>query len=242
MSWHNYLIRKLQEHSVLTESDLEDIRRLPGAIRQYAKNEDVLRQGDKPTDSAVVLDGFVARYHTVQSGRRQYLSFHIQGDMPDAQSLFLKEMDFSLCAVEKSTLALVPHNAIVGLFRERPDVGAAFWKETLIDAAIFRDAITNNSSRGLEMRLAHFFCEQYYRAHKSGLTKDKSCKLPLTQTQLGESLGSSLPSISRAMIRLRKTNAVDLENGILHVKNWKALTEIGDFNPSYLHLQKTLNL
>lgn len=242
MSWHDTLIRKLKEHSILSKTDLAEIRRLPGTVRHLAKNEDILRQGDKPTEAAVVLEGFVGRYHTMPSGRRQYLSFHIPGDMPDAQTLFLETMDFSLCAIDKSTVVSVPHASIIGLFKERPDVGSSFWKETLIDAAIFREAITNNSSRDLQARIAHFFCEQYYRAYKAGLVQSNACRLPLTQTQLGETLASSLPSISRAMADLRKTKTVELENGWLHIKNWKKLATIGDFNPTYLHLRKPMEV
>jgi CRP-like cAMP-binding protein len=242
MSWHNTLINKLSEHSILSKSDLAVIRKLPGAIRTLSKGEDILRQGDKPTDAVVVLEGYIARYHTVQSGRRQYLSFHMAGDMPDSQTLFLETMDFSLCAMDKSLIALVPHKSIIELFLERPDTGTAFWKETLIDAAIFREAITNNSSRNLIVRLAHFFCEQYYRARKSDLTEGDLFRLPLTQTQLGETLASSLPSISRALVELRKTKALSFDNGVLQVKNWKKLAEIGDFNPTYLHLKKPTGL
>ncbi len=237
MTWHNQLIRKLEEHSILSKADIALIRKLPGKTRVLGRNDDILRQGDKPRECAVVLDGMVARYHTVPSGKRQYLSFHIPGDMPDAQTLFLESMDFSLCAVQRAEIILVPHTAICDLFKERPSAGFAFWKETLIDAAIFREAITNNSSRDLQMRLAHFFCEQYYRAYKADLAKADTCELPLTQTQLAETLASSLPSISRAIIKLRKTKAVEFENGILQIKNWRLLVEIGDFNPTYLHLK-----
>jgi CRP-like cAMP-binding protein len=238
MTWHKTLITKLQRHSKLSDTDIEAIHTLHGKIRGFEKNEDILRQGDKPSDSAVVLEGMVARYHTAPSGRRQYISYHHPGDMPDAQTLFLEMMDHSLCAIEKSIIVLIPHKAIIDIFKEYPGVGFAFWKETLIDAAIFREAITNNSSRDLQTRLAHFFCEHFYRACKADLTVTAPCKLPLTQTQLGETLASSLPSISRTLTKLRKTKAVEFENGYLHIKNWKKLAEIGDFNPSYLHLHE----
>ncbi len=238
MTWHNILIRKLQEHSDISETGLAAIHKLPGKIRSFDKNEDILRQGDKPADSAVVVEGMIARYHTAPSGRRQYLSYHNPGDMPDAQTLFLEHMDHSLCAIEKSVIVLVPHKAITDLFKTNPDVGFAFWKETLIDASIFREAITNNSSRDMQARLAHFFCEHFYKACKADLAKTARCKLPLTQTQLAETLASSLPSISRTLTKLRKTKAMEFENGYLHIKNWKKLAEIGDFNPGYLHLEK----
>ena len=237
-AWHEILIRKLKEHSRLSAADVAAIRRLPHTERAMAPREDIVRQGDRPKVSVVVLRGMVARYHTLQGGGRQYLSLHIAGDMPDAQSLFLDQMDHAVCAMDDVVVALVPHKALLTLFDERPMVGFAFWRETLIDAAIFREAISNNGARPIGARLAHFFCEQFYRARKSGLTKANACRLPLTQTEIGETVGASLPTITRGLQTLRKSKAVELRSGELQVLDWQRLTELGEFNPSYLHLKK----
>jgi len=241
-AFHDLLIRKLQDHSELGAADLAAIRRLPASERTLRPNEDIVRQGDKPNVSVVVVEGTVARYHTLPTGRRQYLSMHIAGDLPDAQALFIEIMDHSVGTIDQATVALVPHSALLALFEERTATGFAIWRETLIDAAIFREAITNNSARPLRTRLAHFCCEQYYRARAVGLAKPGSCRLPLTQTQLGEMLGASLASIARAMQGLRKTRSMDLQGGELFVNDWSRLTELGDFNPSYLHLRKPSRL
>lgn len=45
------------------------------------------------------MSGMVARYHLLRNGRRQYLSFHIAGDMPDSQALFIDKMDHAVCAI-----------------------------------------------------------------------------------------------------------------------------------------------
>ena len=237
-AWHDVLIKKLKEHSTLSGPEITAIRRLPHTQRTLSSQEDIVRQGDRPKVSVVVLNGMVARYHTLRGGGRQYLSLHIAGDMPDAQALFLERMDHAVCAMDDAVVALVPHTALLKLFEERPAVGFAIWRETLIDAAIFREAITNNGARPLQMRLAHFLCEQYYRARTSGLVKSGSCNLPLTQTQIGEALGASLPSISRGLLKLRKTQTMDLRGGQLHVRDWDRLVEVGDFTPNYLHLKK----
>jgi CRP-like cAMP-binding protein len=238
MQFHDRLIGKLQEHSTLGRADIAALRELPVQKRILAPNEDIVRQGQDPDLSVVVLEGMVARYHTLKGGRRQYLSFHIAGDMPDAQSLFLDVMDHSVCAMDRALVATVPHKALLRLFKERPEAGFAIWRETLIDASIFRQAITNNSAREIQPRLAHFFCEQFYRARQARLNSENMCNLPLTQTQLAETLASSLPSISRALIALRKTKTVELKNGRLEIKDWNKLTRLGDFNPAYLHLKK----
>jgi CRP-like cAMP-binding protein len=240
-AWHDILTKKLKEHSPLTGPEITAIRRLPDKEQRLGPGEDLVRQGDKPKASAVVLQGMVARYHTLRGGRRQYLSLHIAGDMPDAQSLFIDQMDHGVCAMDDVVVALVPHTALLKLFDEKPTVGFAFWRETLIDAAIFREAITNNGARRLRARLAHFFCEQFFRARMSGLVESGSCRLPLTQTQIAEALGASLPSISRSLQVLRETGSVDLRNSRLHVRNWDRLAKLGEFDPSYLHLRKPGN-
>jgi CRP-like cAMP-binding protein len=239
---HDVLVRKLQAHSALSGADAKAVRALPHTNRSFGRNDDIVRQGDKPTSSVVVLHGMVARYHTLPTGRRQYLSLHITGDLPDAQSLFIEQMDHAVCAVDACEVALVPHAALLALFVARPTVGIALWRETLIDAAIFRAAITNNSGRPLQARLAHVFCEQYYRARANGIAKPGSCRLPLSQTQLGETVGASLPSVSRALQALRRTGTMDLRGGHLHVHDWRRMCELGEFDPGYLHLRKPSRL
>jgi CRP-like cAMP-binding protein len=236
--WHDVLTKKLSEHSRLRAGEIAALRSLPDTTRSFGPNQDIVRQGDKPDASVVVLNGMLARYHTLRDGGRQYLSLHIAGDMPDAQALFLEKMDHSLCALDDAVISLVPHTAFLKLFEQRPSLGFAIWRETLIDAAIFRQAITNNSARPLLARLAHFFCEQYYRASAAGLTKSGSCSLPLTQAQIGETVGASLPSISRTLQALRATGFMELRTGRLQIHKWSRLVEFADFNPDYLHLRK----
>ena len=92
------LARKLKEHSRLTSDDVAELEKLTYHRRSLRPNEDFIRQGDRPNVAALVLSGMVARYHLLKSGGRQYLSFHIKGDLPDAQSLFLERMDHAVCA------------------------------------------------------------------------------------------------------------------------------------------------
>ena len=139
------------------------------------------------------------------NGRRQYLSFHIIGDMPDAQGLFIDEMDHALCAVGRAVVALIPHSDIVKSFKARPQLGFAVWRETLIDAAIFREAITNNSGRRVQMRMAHLFCELFYRARASGVAEQHQYALPLNLMQLGEALGMAIATVNCTLQQLRTT-------------------------------------
>jgi len=229
------LLKKLKHHSHLDSGDIAAIRKLGCRFEALLPGADFIRQGDKPKESAIVIEGMVARYHTLKNGGRQYLSLHIAGDWPDAQGLFLEQMDHSVCAVGNASLCAIPHSDLIKLFRARPAVGFAVWRETLIDAAIFREAITNNSSRTGVARLAHFFSELFFRSNANDLVTNNSCLLPFNQTQIGETLGMSIATVHRHLQELRKTKAADLRSGRLIVTDRVRLFSIGDFSSQYLH-------
>jgi CRP-like cAMP-binding protein len=232
------LTRKLLEHSRLSAADLRAVGALDHALRKLDANEDLIRQGDDPSVSALVVSGVLARYHLLDSGKRQYLSYHMSGDMPDSQALFVEKMDHAVCAIGPALVALIPHKQLLALFERRPDVGFAIWRETLIDAAIFREAITNNSARTKKARMGHLFCELFYRAKASGLTQDDTLPAPISLVQLGETLGMSIATVNRTLLALRRSRAVDFQRGMLHINDWGRLVKMARFNPAYLHLKK----
>src|SRR3954451_6389747 len=227
------LIEKLKRHSPLDSGDVSVLRKLTYHLREMNSGEDFMSQGERCDASSVVLEGCVARYHTLQSGGRQYLAVHISGDWPDAQSLFLKQMDHSVCAMGPALLCTIAHVQLIRAFRLRPAIGFAVWRETLLDAALFREAITNNSRRSGMARLAHFFCEMLFRSERCGVAQDGCCALPFSQTQLGELLGMSIATVSRHIQSLRKSRAADFRSRRLTVKNRDKLASIANFDPLY---------
>jgi len=232
------LVRKLNEHSRLMAEDLATINALGYTIRELKPNEDLIRQGEDPDVSALVISGMVARYHLLPNGVRQYLSFHMAGDMPDAQALFIDRMDHAVCAIGRARIASIRHKELLAAFVRRPLLGFAVWRETLIDAAIFREAITNNSARTMPARMAHLFCELFYRARASGLAEGNTLAAPINLVQLGETTGMSLASVNRALLELRVSRTMDFQRGRLQVKDWERLVELAGFNPGYLHQKK----
>lgn len=232
---HECLVEKLNRHRPLSPADSAALARLKPRVHVLSRRADIVRQGDHPDTAVFVMDGMLGRYHTLAGGDRQYLSFHVAGDLPDIQSLFLTTMDHSLCAMDKAKIALLPHEQLIEIMRRRPTVCFAFWRLTLADAAIFRQAITNLGSRTAIARVAHFFCEQTQRARQSGLSDGNSCHLPLSQEELGQALGLSVVSVNRTMQVLRRQGLVEFRGQRLTIKNWGRLAAVGGFDPSYLY-------
>jgi CRP-like cAMP-binding protein len=214
------LVQTLARHSSLLSSDERAIRRLlHPRVSNVARGADIVRQGDRPHVAVIVISGMLARYHTAPNGDRQYLSLHISGDLPDLQSLFLGVMDHSLCTLDEAQIASFAHTEILPLLKQAPSVVLAFWRHTLIDAAIFRQAITNHGTRSALARVAHLFCEQFTRARIVGAVSGWSCPFPLNQTQIGQVVGLSIATVNRATQSLRKTNCAEVRGGRLRILN-----------------------
>src|SRR3954451_13241948 len=114
-------------------------------------NHDVVRERDRPSQCCLVLEGWLYRYKMLEDGKRQIFSFHIAGDIPDLQSLHLKTMDHSLSSVTASTVALVQHTDLRALDAAFPRLGDILWRNTLIDAAIFREWINGMGCREADL-------------------------------------------------------------------------------------------
>ena len=117
-----------------------------------------------------------------------------------------------------------------------PRIAGAFWRETLIDAAIFREWMVGMGRRRAPGRIAHFFCEMYARLDSIGMAESWTVPLPITQEELGDSLGLSAVHTNRALQDLRGQGLITFERGRLTVDNWKGLVRVGEFDPTYLHL------
>jgi CRP-like cAMP-binding protein len=147
-------------------------------------------------------------------------------------------MDHAVCAIGPAVVACIPHKEIIKAFEHRPPIGFAIWRETLIDASIFREAISNNSARTKPARMAHLFCELFYRARASGLTPGNMLDLPVSLLQLGEALGMAIATVNRTLGELRASRTMDFRGGRLTIQNWEKLCAIGQFDPGYLHVKR----
>ena len=90
------------------------------------------------------------------------------------------------------------------------------WRETLIDAALFREWIIVRA-RPAYMRVAHLLCEHFARMDAVGLTNGDSCGLPLTQAQIGDALGLSDVHVNRSLQELRGEKLLKLKDGRLTI-------------------------
>src|ERR1041385_8496636 len=149
------MIRKLRNSTNLEDDDIQSIRTLPIHIKELSADTSIVKERDLPTQCCLMIQGYGARSKTTDQGKRQILSVHIPGDIPDLQSLHLHVMDHDFATLGACKVGFIPHEAIRSLTRSHPRVADALWRETLVDAAIFREWIVNLGRRNAAQRMAH---------------------------------------------------------------------------------------
>ncbi|MCJ2065386.1 Crp/Fnr family transcriptional regulator [Methylobacterium sp. J-088] len=230
------LARRLGGDAPLPVAAERAILGLPLIIRTIEASRDIKYEGGTADHCCVILDGWTCCYQSLTDGRCQILSFHVPGDLPDLQSLYLPSPDLGMATVTRSIVAFVPHAEMRKLSDQYPAIAQAFWREVLVSAATHRAWITSLGRRDARQKLAHLFCELYLRLKAVGFTDGNSMPMPLRQTDFADALGLTSVHVNRMLKTLREEGVIDLYARRLVISDWEALCAVADFNPKYLHL------
>jgi CRP-like cAMP-binding protein len=233
----NPLIRKMESNFVLSAEERGALLRLPTHIVELKADQDIVRERDRPSRCCLVLQGFACSYKLTADGKRQIMAFWIEGDVPDMQSLHLHTLDHSLGTITPCKVAFIDHEALRILCESYPRLAGAFWRDTLIEAAVFREWMVSIGRRAAFARVAHLFCEILVRLRAIGRVDDHVCDLPLTQTEIADALGLTTVHVNRTIRDLREAGLAVLKGGVLTVPDWEKLKQAGEFDPIYLHLK-----
>jgi CRP-like cAMP-binding protein len=232
----NPLVKKLSLRDGLSADEQAMLERSIARVKEFAPDQDIVQQGQRVTESCLLLDGMAARYKLLDGGRRQITALHVTGDFVDLHSFLLKRLEHGVVAVSACTVALVPHEALKEISETSPHLTRMLWLSTLIDAAIHREWITNMGQRAALERAAHLFCELFTRLKVVGKTEGNSFKFPLTQAELGDALGLSLVHVNRVTQALRGQGLLTWEGRTLTILDWERLKAVSGFDDDYLYL------
>jgi CRP-like cAMP-binding protein len=230
------LVRKLETLAALPREDRDALAALGCRARDLAPRRSIIREGDRPEHVHLMVEGWAARYKLLPDGARQITAFLIPGDFCDLHVTILDEMDHSISTLTRARVAYIPRDRMEEL-TGRPHIARAFWWATLVDEAVLRAWVVNIGRRDAYEAIGHLMCELYLRMRNVGLAADHSYELPLTQEELGDTLGLTPVHVNRVLQRMRSDGLISLERSALIILDYRRLEEASGFNPNYLHLE-----
>jgi len=233
---YSRLLWRLERYSALELQVRQRISELPLVVTNVAANQEITHQGERPSRCTLVLGGFLYTHKRVSGARRQITSFLVPGDLVDLQALYLHSIDYNLSALGSAVVAFLPHAALKEMLDRSPQLTQVFWRETFIEAAIFREWVTNVGRRESVVRVAHLICELAARLQAVDLARDLCFTIPLTQAELADACGISSVHANRVVQELRRLGLVEWDSKQVRILDWNRLVRIGDFSAEYLQL------
>ncbi|HYG47359.1 MAG TPA: Crp/Fnr family transcriptional regulator [Allosphingosinicella sp.] len=236
----NPLTMKLEQYTRFEPSErmrLDEL--LKRSTRTYSRGKTIIREGDKVEDIHLITQGLATRSKSLVDGSRQLMAFLLPGDLCDVEVFVLEAMDHDVLALTETSCALIPAAEMEQLLTESSNLTRAIWWSTMTDAAVLREWIVNHGRRDARQRIAHIFCELLIRYRIVGEGAGDSVPFPLTQEQLSEATGMSPVHANRTLQELRSEGLIELNDQILTVLDFERLSEVAQYDPTYLHLIRT---
>ena len=227
---------KMQLRDSLGPEEQEALAQAAGDRLLFTAGEDLVREGDRPVRSMLVVSGFCCRYRLLPEGQRQITALHMAGDFVDLHSFLLKEMDHAVGAMTNCTIITFPHPNLVKVSEQFPHLTRLLWLMTLLDGSMNREWLVGMGRLSAQQRTGHLLCETYTRLRAIGMADDHGFSFPITQTSLADALGISTVHVNRVIQELRQSGLIVWENGVVRILDWPRLMELSSFDDRYLHL------
>lgn len=203
-------------------------------VLRMEAGQDLIVEGDRPDRVRFILSGWLARYKTLEDGRRQIVNFVLPGDTCDAFGYLLPRQDHSICSLTPVIYSEIERDRFEALIAGDQMLAEALWCESLAGGAIQREWAVNIGRRVALERVAHLLCEIFERLRPVGLLNGDSCGFPVTQMDLADATGLSVVHLNRTLQELRAAGLIVLRERILTISDLDALKSTGLFNAVYL--------
>jgi CRP-like cAMP-binding protein len=230
------LVRKLSLLTDLVEDDLAELRKLPLRIQQVGSGAALVSEGQLASECCLLLSGYACRHKVARNGGRQIVSFHLAGDLLDIQHLLFRRADHNVQAITAASLGFIPIAALRDLIARRPALGTALWRDSLVDASVFREWVLNVGRRDAKTRIAHMLCEFAARAEAAGLGSPSDFTLPMTQEDIADATGLTAVHVNRMLRILTDEGSLTRNGRRARIVDWTRMRRTADFSPDYLHL------
>jgi CRP-like cAMP-binding protein len=229
---------KLRARDDVSAEEEEAIRGLISHTVDAPADRIFIHAGQDLTESTLLLEGWMARAKDLRSGQRQLPELQVAGDFTDLHAFTLKRLDHDIITLTPCRVAVIPHDRLKRMTERFPHLTRLYWLMTNIDAAIHREWALSLGRRTAIARMAQLFCELRLRLGVIGLLDGDSFDFPLTQVELGETLGLTAVHVNRTLQELRRQGLVELQHRRVTLLDVKRLEHIAEFDSRYLYLEK----
>jgi CRP-like cAMP-binding protein len=227
------LITKLSHYCELDEDSHKYLRWLEEDEEIFEKNAEIRVAGSSSFRLFVIKKGWLYSYIDLPDGRRQIVKIHHPGDIVGFSDIALKSAATTLRTAERVNLCPFPQQKLDRIFSESPRLTALLFTLAVRDQVTLIDTIKALGRMSAREKLAYFLLEIDARIQITKPSHDRRFRMPLSQTEIGDSIGLTNVYVSRTLNSLESDGYIRREGQDIMLLKHNALAEMVDFDDRY---------
>jgi CRP-like cAMP-binding protein len=190
--------------------------------------------GTRPDFLYTLYEGWIALYQSTSSGKRQIVSFALPGDFIGFQANGKGKIMHSAISLTQATLCAFPRTKAKQMFEEQPMLTTQLSLMESRDLAICQHHLMSAGRKDSHESIAFLLLELFHRANKRipqyFNKKENSIHFPLTQEEIGDSIGITNVHANRIIREFIKKGLIECHHRKLRIIDEDKLAKIGDFD------------
>ncbi len=233
---HGLIEKSLSAHSRIKVFDSEALGRLKARTRTFESGSYVCREGLSFSDYMFVISGYLFRQKQTSDGYRQIVSLIIPGDMVNPDNRFANNNDYNVVCAERSSVIYVQRSEFETLIDSHPSIRLALDLITTAESRQLREWLLNIGGRSARTRVAHFLNEFAARTRLRGLSDGLCFSLPMSQEQIGDSVGITPVHVNRSIKSLVESGLITHVSRKYEIIDFDGFRQAGQFSENFLFL------
>ena len=233
------LLRKLGLFMKFSDEEISTLAGMERSSHTFAIGDELIGQGDPYAFIYIIRSGWAIRYKLLADGSRQIINFVLPGDLVCFDAAVFEQSESAVAAVTKVVAARFEPHTLVDLAIRSPRVALTLAWCNARDEQVLIERIVSLGRRSAYQRMAHLLTELWRRLYLLGLSESNQFEMPLTQTDIADTLGISLVHVNRIVQKLRSDQLIEIDyrpqERIVRILDPEGLQRAASFEDGYLH-------
>lgn len=215
-------LRRLQSDPIVVPADT-NIFKVNGPVRQLY----------------IAQAGCAMSYSILSGGHRHIDRIFLPGDMIGLEDINWRHHTSNVRSVTPVVLTGFTKTALRCIFEDSPRMARTIFSMSMMDTSHLFDRLKAVGRLGARARVAAFMLQMWSRSQAAGTAvEDKGFFLPLTQTEIGDAIGLTNVSVSRAMTALEDADCIRREGMRVRLLDVDRLVRMTDYFDRTLHVDR----
>ncbi len=229
---HTCEIREQAMCRAMPSQDLHHLQHFRNRQALLPAKQHLYQQGQQHRQVYTLHDGWVMLYKALPNGKRQILRYALPGDFLCFQSNLTGPMQHSALALTDCSFCVFPREQLLPMMKQMPQLSIQLALFTARDYEFQVDI----SHKNAQQRLAYLFYDLFIRIkqHHPGITD--TVQLPITQEDIGDTLGLTQVHVNRTLRQLRQEEILEFMHHKLSIRNYRSLKVLAGCEAESLHI------